>query len=59
MLMAPQALRVPIGDRVTRRSVRLILDDATLPDVSELGLLISDLHRATHRWRVYCVTAES
>jgi predicted amidohydrolase YtcJ len=58
LLMAPPGLRPPPSGRVTLGPLKLILDDAALPDVAELAALADQTHRRGSALAVHCVTAE-
>jgi hypothetical protein len=58
LLMAPPGLRPPPAGRVTLGPRKVILDDATLPDVAELAALADQAHRRGSALAVHCVTAE-
>jgi predicted amidohydrolase YtcJ len=58
VLMAPPGLREPGCARVTLGPHKLILDDTTLPDVSELAATIARAHADGSPVAVHCVTAE-
>jgi len=58
VLMAPPGLRDPGSARVTLGPHKLILDDTTLPDVSELAATIARAHADGSPVAVHCVTGE-
>jgi predicted amidohydrolase YtcJ len=58
VLMAPPGLAEPDSARAVLGPHKLILDDATLPSVTELAGTISSAHRAGSPVAVHCVTAE-
>jgi predicted amidohydrolase YtcJ len=58
LLMAPPGLRPPPPGRVTLGPRKVILDDAALPDVTELAALAGQVHRRGSALAVHCVTAE-
>ena len=58
VLMAPPGLREPAAAAVSLGPQKVILDDAALPDVPQLGALISRAHRSGSAVAVHCVTAE-
>jgi predicted amidohydrolase YtcJ len=58
VLMAPAGLTEPDSPRVSLGPHKLMLDDATLPSVSDLAMAIANVHDAGSSVAVHCVTAE-
>jgi predicted amidohydrolase YtcJ len=57
VLMAPPGLKPPAAGRVTLGPRKVILDDATLPEVADLAGLAGQTHRQGSALAVHCVTA--
>ena len=57
-LMASHDLAWPVGARVQRGPVKLVLDDSDLPDVDDLASAIRSAHEHGCPVAVHCVTAE-
>jgi predicted amidohydrolase YtcJ len=57
VLMGPPGLPVPATSRVTPGPVKIILDDATLPGLTELSDAVAAAHRAGVPVALHCVTA--
>lgn len=58
VLMGPTGLSEPAASRVRIGPVKVILEDAALPDVASLARVIEDAHSEGRGVAVHCVTAE-
>jgi predicted amidohydrolase YtcJ len=58
VVMGPSGLSNPAAGRVTIGPVKVILDDATLPDVGEFARVVVGAHGQGRSVAVHCVSAE-